>query len=256
MAHLSFQSEGDVGLLAINRPESLNALNEEVLHELIDFYRSTIYEKKLRGVVLTGAGEKAFIAGADIKAMNDMDEEQIREFIGMGQHLTILMEEAPAITIAAVNGYALGGGLEIALACDFIYASTNAMLGLPEVTLGLIPGFGGTQRLARAIGERRAKEMIFSGKPISADDAYRLGLVNKVVEQSALVETARETLRTMLKNSYTAITFAKEAIHQGLQTDLKSGLAIEKHAFLSDFGHDDRKEGIDAFIGKRKPDFS
>jgi enoyl-CoA hydratase len=165
------------------------------------------------------------------------------------------MEQSPAVTIAAVNGYALGGGLEMALACDFIFASGNAKLGLPEVTLGLIPGFGGTQRLARAIGERRAKELIFTGTPISAEEALQIGLVNRVIDQDNLLEEARQTLKQILKNGNFAVRKAKEAVHNGLFTDIESGMIMEKNAFVSVFQHPDRNEGISAFIEKRKPNF-
>lgn len=255
MKHISFQSEGSMGILIVNRPEALNALNREVLRELYDFFYEVLPGEKVRGIILTGAGEKAFIAGADIKEMNKMSLEEIHEFIDLGQQVTSLMENSPTVSIAAVNGYALGGGLEMALACDFIYASQNAKLGLPETTLGLIPGFGGTQRLSRAIGERLAKEMIYTGKTISAEEALNIGLVNKIASQDNLLEEARNTLLRILENGYFAVRQAKQVIHHGMFTDIYSGMQLEKNAFTTVFQHEDRREGITAFIEKRKAKF-
>lgn len=256
MKHITFQTENGIGVVTINRPEALNALNGEVLKELEQLFIHEVYNRKIRGVIITGAGEKAFIAGADIKAMNEMSQEEIQQFIALGQWVTRLIEEAPAIVIAAVNGYALGGGLEIALACDMIFASENARLGLPEVTLGLIPGFGGTQRLTRAVGERRAKQLIFSGVPVSAAEARQMGLVNEVFKQEELLVRVREVLQKMLSNSFFAVLQAKEAVQKGSTMSLESGLALEKHAFQTAFSHPDRIEGIRAFLEKRKPQFS
>ncbi len=202
MDYLSFEQQGDIGVLRINRPQAHNALNSKLLQELSQWLKQ---DHSVKVLILTGQGEKAFIAGADIKEMASLDAAASQKFCALGQQVTLLLERASFVTIAAVNGFALGGGLEIALACDFIYAATSAKMGLPEVSLGLIPGFGGTQRLARAIGTRRAKELIMSGRKITADEALQMGLVNKVCHDHALIADCRHTAEGILKNSFASI---------------------------------------------------
>ncbi|MBW8003539.1 MAG: 3-hydroxybutyryl-CoA dehydrogenase, partial [Planctomycetes bacterium] len=189
MKCLSFEKRERLGLLKINRPQALNALNRALLEELDRFLSTQITSENIRVLILTGEG-KAFIAGADIKEMQSFNESQIREFCNLGHRVARRLETLEQVTIAAVNGYALGGGLEMALACDFIYAASNARLGQPEVSLGVIPGFGGTQRLSRAVGTRKAKEMISTGQLLDAEESLRFGLVNKVVEPDRLLDEA------------------------------------------------------------------
>lgn len=250
--NLEFQQEGHVGILKINRPKALNALNKEVLCELRNFL---LQPPSIRALILTGEGEKAFIAGADIVSMQSMTPPEMYEFCNLGQEVTQLLEQAPFIVIAAVNGYALGGGLEMALACDFIYASSQAKLGLPEVSLGLIPGFGGTQRLARAVGPRRAKEIMMTGRPLNADEALSIGLVNRICEPEQLLSDCRETLSYVLKNSFSAVQKAKRAVECGVEMGMDEALELEKNLCALCFSHADQKEGMTAFVEKRKPQF-
>ncbi len=252
MENLSFEEQGEIGILRINRPQAHNALNSKLLEELLAWLKQ---ERNVKIVIITGQGEKAFIAGADIKEMAALDATTSQKFCALGQQVTLQIEQASFVTIAAVNGFALGGGLEIALACDFIYAAKNAKLGLPEVSLGLIPGFGGTQRLARAVGSRRAKELIMTGKKISAEDAFRMGLVNKVCHDHALLADCRHTAEAILKNSFACIIAAKHALDSGYHLDIESALGIEQKAFTNCFNSPDRIEGMGAFLDKRTPNF-
>lgn len=255
MDYLLFEKIDRVGILTINRPKALNALNMQILLEMHQFLSQDILKEGIQVLIVTGAGEKAFIAGADIKAMNAMNSVQMYDFLTLGQKVTLLLERADFVTIAAVNGFALGGGLEMALACDFIYASAKAKLGLPEVTLGLIPGFGGTQRLARAVGTRKAKEMVFTGNFIRAGEAKALNLVNEVVEPEQLKDVCLEVAGKICGNSFFAVLEAKRSINLGYNISLPEALEMEKQMCTVSFTTDDRVEGMDAFINKRKPDF-
>jgi enoyl-CoA hydratase len=255
MNHLIFQKKERVGILTISRPEVLNALNRSVLEELDSFLVAVVPREGIRALVVTGAGEKAFVAGADIKEMRMFDLPGILAFCELGQRVALRLEAMDAITIAAVNGYAFGGGLEIALACDFIYASRTAKLGLPEVTLGLIPGFGGTQRLARAVGTRRAKEIILTGQPITADEAHAIGLVNRVVDGNGLLDSCLEVASQICRNAFGAVARAKQSINDGIDLSLTEGLELEKQAFVRTFDTEDRREGMAAFVEKRRPKF-
>ena len=247
--------EYGVILLTLNREDKLNALNEEVLDELGEFFR-LLDPKKTRGVIFTGAGEKSFIAGADIAGMSEMDEEAGCAFSDKGQKVSLYIEESPVPVIAAVNGFALGGGLEMALSCDFILASKNAFLGLPEVSLGLIPGFGGTQRLTRIVGRNRAKELIYTGKKITADEAKTMGLVLDVVEtKEALIEASLAIFKQISRNSPFAVSQAKAVINAGADLTIDSGLEEEKKVFSEIFNSYDMKEGTKAFTEKRRPEF-
>jgi enoyl-CoA hydratase len=254
MEFIRFDKKDRVGLLKINRPKALNALNQALLGELDEFLSGGIQSEDVRALIVTGEG-RAFIAGADIKGMQAFDAAGARAFCELGHKVADLFENLGMITIAAVNGFALGGGLEFALACDFIYASSDAKLGLPEVTLGVIPGFGGTQRLARAVGSRLAKELIATGRFVDPDEALRIGLVNKVVEPDKLLDEATATARKILKNSFAAVTRAKKSINQGAGLPLASALAIERDIFVDCFTTRDQAEGMAAFVEKRKPDF-
>jgi enoyl-CoA hydratase len=228
-----------IGLLKINRPESLNALNIDVL----------------KVVVVTGAGDKAFVAGGDIKQMLAMDPLAGQAFSRKGQQVLQLIGKMHKPVIAAVNGYALGGGLELALACDFIYASDKAKLGLPEVTLGVIPGFGGTQNLTRLIGPNKAKELIFSGKILSAQQALEWGIVNQVFPADELSSRVMEIARVIAQNGMIAVAMAKDTIVNGLNMNKEDGLRYESSLFSILFATQDQKEGMQAFVGKRKPEF-
>lgn len=252
MKHLEFEIENNVGVLTVNRPKALNALNLEVLTELKQFLETEIQKNTLKVLIFTGAGEKAFIAGADIKEMQSLDASGIETFISLGQQVTLLLENAPFITIAAVNGFALGGGLEMALACDFIYASEKAKLGLPEVTLGIIPGFGGTQRLARAVGTRRAKEMIATGKHIEAEEAKEMGLVNHVYKAEALIGACWSTADRIAHHSPTALAQGKSAINDGIAMSLPPALDLEKAKFVHCFSTPEREGAMAAFLEKSK----
>ena len=250
MKYLEFEKENSVGVLTINRPKALNALNLEVLEEIEKFLETEIQKNLLKVLILTGSGDKAFIAGADIKEMQGLDASGIQIFITLGQKVSLLLENAPFITIAAVNGFALGGGLEMALACDFIYASENAKLGLPEVTLGIIPGFGGTQRLARAVGTRRAKEMIATGKHIEAEEAKEMGLVNHVYKPEALIGACWNTADHIAHHSHTAVSQAKSAVNEGIALPLPAALDLEKSKFSLCFSTPEREGAMQEFLDK------
>ncbi len=256
MKYLSFEKKDKIGILQINRPEALNALNKNLLLELKQFLSEDYKKEGIRVLILTGSGEKAFIAGADIKEMLPMSHLEMSDFFDLGLEVTKLLENVPLVTIAAVNGFALGGGLEIALACNFIYASSSAKMGLPEVSLGLIPGFGGTQRLSRAVGKRVAMELIMTGKHINAEKAHEIGLVNRVCDPVALLDDCTKTAVSILKNGFIAVLQGKRAIQYGYNLSLEEALQLEKNMCCVAFATPDRLEGMQAFTEKRKPDFS
>lgn len=255
MKFLQYEKDGRIGMVHFHRPEALNALNRGLLTELEHFLTTTLPEEDLQVLILTGSGEKSFIAGADIKEMNDLTPEEMHNFLAIGQRVALLLERVPVVTIAAVNGFALGGGMEMALACDFIYASEKAKLGLPEVTLGLIPGFGGTQRLSRAVGTRMAKELLFTGRMLTATEALQLGIVNQVSEPAELLNACRETAARIASNGFFAIREAKRVVNSGSEAPLETGLELERHGCTVCFATEDRQEGMTAFIEKRKPAF-
>jgi len=244
-----------IALLTVNRPQSLNALNSQVLSEL----ECALYEIELnpeaKVVVITGAGEKAFVAGADIKEMAAMTAYQGQQFGAKGQRVMLFIGNMTKPVIAAVNGFALGGGLELALACDFIYASENAKFGFPEVTLGVIPGFGGTQNLSRLIGPAKAKELVFSGRMIKAEKALAWGIVNEVCPQAELVPKATSLAGEIVKNGSLSVGYAKNAIVNGLNMSKEDGFRYESTLFGVLFSTEDQKEGMNAFVEKRKAQF-
>ncbi len=252
MEYLRFHKDGAVGVLTVCRPEALNALHRASLEELDYFLTIGLAEERIRVLILTGDGDRAFIAGADIKEMNTLSPIQMLDFLDLGQRVTFLLEQQDVVTIAAVNGFAFGGGLEIALACDFIFASETATLGLPELTLGLIPGFGGTQRLARALGTRRAKEMIFTGQPISAREACQAGLVNRVISSTDLMGTTMKIALRIIETSPVALRESKRAVNCGMGMPISEAMELEKQMCVVAFGTDERRERMDAFIQKRK----
>ncbi len=246
-------------LLKIIRAAKLNALNRQVLTELKHFLtelKNDIKKEQYKGVILTGEGEKAFIAGADIAAMQEMTKEDAMNFSKLGQDVTLLFEELPIPVIAAVNGFALGGGCEMAMSCDIILATPNAMFGLPEVKLGIIPGFGGTQRLAKLIGLARAREWTYSGRNIKAGEALQSGLVLEICEsQDQLLLRAHELIKSFSLNGPMAVALCKGSINQGVYLPNPQGLAIELKHFGEIFSSQDAKEGICAFVEKRKAKF-
>ncbi|WP_224981627.1 enoyl-CoA hydratase/isomerase family protein [Geomonas agri] len=244
-----------IATVTVNRPASLNALNSQVLGELECALYKLEQDAAVRVVILTGAGEKAFVAGADIKEMADMTSFEGHRFALQGQRVMLFMEKMTKPVIAAVNGYALGGGLELALACDVIYASDNAKLGFPEVTLGIIPGFGGTQNLSRLIGPNRAKELVYSGRMINAQKAQAWGIVNEVVAQAELAAKALELAREIAKNGSLGVGYAKNAIVNGLNMTKEDGFRYESSLFGVLFATEDQKEGMGAFVEKRKAQF-
>lgn len=245
-----------IATLTFNRPEALNALNNATLQELADALGKIRVNEEIRVLVLTGAGDKAFIAGADIKEIQQLTPLSARNFSHLGQTVIDELQQLPIPVIAAVNGYALGGGCEVALACDFIYAAETATFGLPEINLGIIPGFGGTQRLSRLIGANMARELIFTGKYISAADARETGLVNLCLPSDRLMAGTYEVARQIAKKGRASLRAAKDAIRQGLNCDLHTGLEIERDAFALCLSSPDAREGTTAFLEKRKAEFS
>lgn len=249
--------DNGVWVLTIQRPEALNALNQQVLNDMADALRQVgemPYESS-RALIITGSGEKAFVAGADIKEMSDLNVEQAKLFALRGQSIFHELNLLKIPVIAAVNGFALGGGLELALGCDFIFASENAKFGLPEVSLGLIPGFGGTVRLARAVGIRKARELTYTGDMITASEALQLGLVNKVVPQAELMNTVMKTVGTILSRGPIAVAAAKKSINQSYELDVEEAQKVEATHFGELFATEDVREGTRAFVEKRKPVF-
>jgi enoyl-CoA hydratase len=253
--NLIFTKDQGIATIQFNRPKALNALNRALLGELSLAADAVVQESDIGALVLTGAGEKSFIAGADIKELAELTALQGKAFSKLGQDVIHKIGRLPIPVIAAVNGYALGGGLEMALACDFIYASESASVGLPETNLGLIPGFGGSQRLARLVGPNRAKELIYTGKTISAEQARSIGLVNEVYPAGVLMEKVTATAQALCAKGSVSLRAAKEAVDNGLDTDLATGLKIEQDAFALCMASEDAREGTQAFIEKRKAVF-
>lgn len=255
MENVICKVEGSLAEVTINRPKALNALNKQTLEELGDVIGELSENNEVKVVIITGAGEKAFVAGADIKEMKDLNAIQGREFGRLGQKVFSAIEHMPQVVIAAVNGFALGGGCELALSCDIRLASKKAKFGQPEVSLGITPGFAGTQRLPRIIGKGLAKEIIFLGEPIDANEAYRIGLVNKLYEPEELLDKAKEmAIKIASKGTY-AVSLAKSAINDGMNMDTESAYKYEADVFGLCFATEDQKEGMSAFIERRKPDF-
>jgi enoyl-CoA hydratase len=242
-----------VAVLTVDRQEALNALDVATLTELRDRLHEVAADDEVRAVVLTGAGEKAFVAGADIKYMSGLDVEQAKAWGALGHEAGRLLETMPKPTIAAVNGFALGGGCELALACDIRYAASGAKLGQPEVNLGIIPGWGGTQRLARVCGLGIAKELIFTGRVVGAEEALRIGLVNAV--HDPVLDKARETAALLASKSPISLRVMKELANRSLGGDHASNLEAEGESFGELFSSDDAKEGMTAFVEKREAVF-
>ncbi|NME36269.1 enoyl-CoA hydratase-related protein [Fusobacterium sp. FSA-380-WT-3A] len=251
MEFVTYEQEGFVGIVTINRPKALNALNSKVLEELDEVF-SNVDLETTRALILTGAGEKSFVAGADIGEMSTLTKEQGEAFGKKGNDVFRKIETFPIPVIAAVNGFALGGGCEISMSCDIRICSENAVFGQPEVGLGITPGFGGTQRLARIVGVGKAKEMVYAATNIKADEAYRIGLVNAVYPQTELMEMAKKLANKISKNAPIAVRACKKAINEGLDVDMDKAIVIEEKAFGSCFESEDQREGMNAFLEKRK----
>ena len=256
MESLLVERQGSIVTLTISRPEKLNALNADVLVRLGNALAELEREPDVRVAILTGAGDKAFVAGADIAAMAEMTAAQAKAFSDLGHAVFARLETAHFPVIGAVQGFALGGGCELALACDFLYASEKAKFGQPEVSLGVIPGFGGTQRLARRVGIARARELCFTGELIAADDALRMGIVNVVVPHADLMTKVRAVAEKIASKGPLAIAQCKRVLLRGADVPLTTANELEAQAFASLFGSLDQKEGMAAFIQKRPAKFT
>lgn len=252
MNNLLLEVENGIALLTINRPKALNALNSETLSELNQCLSELEIREDVNVVILTGSGEKSFVAGADISEMVNATPKEGRAMGLLAREAFGRLENMPQVTIAAVNGFALGGGCEISMSCDIRIAAENAKFGQPECGLGILPGFGGTQRLARLVGKGRAKELIFTCDMIDAQEACRIGLANHVVPQAELIDYCKKMAGRIMKNGPFAVTLAKQAINTGMDTDLDSGLKLEANLFGLSFSTEDKKEGMTAFLEKRK----
>ncbi len=244
-----------IATIFFDRPKALNALNNALFDELDIALDQVASNQDIKVLVLTGSGDKAFVAGADIVELSKMNPLQGKSFSRKGQKVFSKIEALPIPAIAAVNGFALGGGLEAAMGCDFIYASEKAVFGLPEINLGLIPGFGGTQRLGRLVGANRAKEMVFTGKNITAQQALEYGIANKICAPDTLMEEVFKTANLIASKGKVALQSAKEVIQNGMNVDLETGCRIENDVFGLNMASEDAKEGTSAFLEKRKPDF-
>ena len=253
---LIYEKKGSIGFLTVNRPDKLNALSNELIQELDNLLDEVEDDESLRVLVVTGAGEKAFVAGADIQELVERDASLGRKVSRKRQTVFSRIENLPIPVIAAVNGYALGGGLELALACSIRISSDNAQFGAPEVKLGIIPGDGGTQRLPRLVGLGRAMEMILTGDFIDAREAYRIGLVNQVVSQQELMEKTMELAQKIAKRPPLAIRYAKEAVNRSQEGDTVSGYALESYLHALTCTTKDKAEGVKAFLEKRKGEFT
>ena len=254
--NLLVECSEQIATVTLNRPKVLNALNAKTVEELDACFQSMEQDSGVRVVILTGAGEKAFVAGAYINELAAYSPQQAQECAQRGQAVLHRLEHLGKPTIAAINGFALGGGCELVLACTFRIASQTARLGQPEVKLGIIPGYGGSQRLPRLIGKGMALEMILSGEPLSAEEALRWGLVNRVVPAEQLLPTAREIARKIVAHSPLAIRYCLEAVHQGMEQPLDQGLFLESTLFGMAFATEDMREGTRAFLEKRPPRFA
>ncbi|MBV7276175.1 short-chain-enoyl-CoA hydratase [Clostridiaceae bacterium UIB06] len=252
--NITFVKEGKIGIVTLNRPKALNALNSETLRELDSAFDALHADKEILAVIITGEG-KAFVAGADISEMKDLNTIEGREFGILGNKVFRKLENMGKPIIAAINGFALGGGCELSMACDIRIASAKAKFGQPESGLGITPGFGGTQRLPRLVGEGMAKELIFTGKIVDAKEALRIGLVNRVVEPEQLMDEVKALANTIAAQAPIAVKLCKTAINRGMQCDIDTGIAYEAEVFGQCFSTDDQKEGMTAFIEKRDKSF-
>jgi enoyl-CoA hydratase len=255
LENVLYEKKGAIAYVTLNRPKVMNALSERTWEDLRTAFEAARDDDEVRGVILTGAGDKAFIAGADIREVANVTAVEAEESSSYGQAVLDLVENLGKPVIAAVNGFALGGGCETAMACTIRVASENAKFGQPEVKLGLIPGGGGTQRLPRLVGKGRALQIILSGEVINAQEAYRIGLVNEVVPAADLMPRAEAILKQFFANAPLAVRFSLEAVNKGLETSQAQGLSLEASLFALCAGTEDKKEGTQAFLQKRAPQF-
>ncbi len=253
--NLILEREKDIAILYINRPKYLNALNAQTLEEISQAVDEVSRDPEAKVLIITGAGEKAFVAGADINFMLPLSPAEGRYFSDMGEKVFRKLELMEKPVIAAINGFALGGGCELAMACDIRLAAENALFGQPEVGLGIIPGFGGTQRLPRLVGEGRAKELTYTADNIKADEAYRIGLVNHVYPAEELMDQAKKMASRIAAKAPLAVGYAKFAIGKGMQVDIDTAMSIESDMFGMCCATEDKNEGLGAFVEKRKPQF-
>ena len=252
LKNVILEKEEHLAIVTINRPKALNALNSETLKDLDTVIADLENDSNIYAVILTGAGEKSFVAGADISEMKDLNEKEGQEFGSLGNKVFLRLENLNKPVIAAIQGFALGGGCEISMACDIRIASEKAVFGQPEVGLGITPGFGGTQRLARIVGLGKAKEMIYTARNIKADEAYRIGLVNKVVPLESLMDEAKAMASTIIANAPIAVRMSKDAINRGMQVSIDKAVEIEAENFGKCFASADQTEGMTAFLERRK----
>ena len=250
MALVTKSTADGICTVEINRPEKFNAMNIDVANELVRTFQEIGSDEEIKVIILTGSGGKAFSAGADIKYMANITPDASVDYARLGQLLTATIETVRQPTIAAINGYALGGGSEVALSCDIRIASDRAVIGQPEVTIGIPPGWGGTQRLMRIVGVAKAKEIVYTGRKVKAEEAERIGLVNLVVPHDNLMEEARKMAESIKKNSHMGVQMSKLAINHGRNADLETGLSIELLAWRNCFTHEDRKTRMDRFLEK------
>ena len=252
LKNVILEKEEHLAIVTINRPKALNALNSETLKDLDTVIADLENDSNIYAVILTGAGEKSFVAGADISEMKDLNENEGKEFGSLGNKVFLRLENLNKPVIAAIQGFALGGGCEISMACDIRIASDKAVFGQPEVGLGITPGFGGTQRLARIVGLGKAKEMIYTARNIKADEAYRIGLVNKVVPLESLMDEAKAMASKIIANAPIAVRMSKDAINRGMQVSIEKAVEIEAENFGKCFASSDQTEGMTAFLERRK----
>lgn len=253
--NIIFEVDGNIAVIKFNRPKALNAINPDVVEDMENALEEIEANPAVKVLILTGEGDKAFVAGADISHMVGFSPLQGRSFSARGQKLLLRLESLPIPVIACVNGFALGGGTEIAMACDFIYASENAKFGQPEISLGIIPGYGGTQRLSRLVGKAMAKELCMTGGIISAREAKEIGLVNKVFPHDDLWKETMKTAGIMASKGKVSMRAIKQCIERGVDQDLRTGCCMETDAFAVCMSSPDSKEGMTAFLEKRKPEF-
>lgn len=252
--NIKVEKKNDIGTITINRPDALNALNKDTINELSKAFNELEKDKEVKVAVITGAG-KAFVAGADIRQMKDMNPLEAKAFAELGHDILWKIEKSRLPFIAAVNGYALGGGCELMMACDIIIAANSAKIGQPEINLGVHPGFGGTQRLPRLVGRAKAKEILLTGDTISAEEALRIGLVNKMVDDDKLIEETEKIAQKIASKSSVQTAFIKSLVNKGSDIDLHSACSLEISKFSTSFSTHDQKEGMTAFLEKRKPEF-
>ena len=252
MTNITIKTDDGICTVTINRPQKLNAMNIDVAKEIISTFKQLEKDDNVKVIILTGEGDKAFSAGADIEYMSKISPEESERYAKLGQELTATVENTTKPTIAAVNGFALGGGCELAMSCDIRIAADTARMGQPEVTIGIPPGWGGTQRLMRIVGIAKAKELVYTGKMVKADEAKEIGLVNQVVPLASLQEEALKMAQKIAGNSTMGVQMSKVAINKGRNADLDTGLSIELLAWRNCFTHPDREERMTAFVNKSK----